>query len=109
MLADIELMKKEIGYTPTRFTQMVAQHGGPEAVHLLLKGRDSSDGFTTPWEAGRLDMSCEAHVLLPWYAELFSDAERAEARHRLEMHRFDVDAFLTTVSRNPPAWWADTQ
>lgn len=65
MLAGAERLKKEIGYNPTRFNQMVAEHGGPEAVRLLLKGRDASDGFTTLWEHGRLDMSCEAFALLP--------------------------------------------
>lgn len=73
MLAGSVRLKKEIGYNPTRFNQMVAEHGGPEAVRLLLKGRDASDGFTTLWEHGRLDMSCEAMASLPWYAQLFTD------------------------------------
>jgi hypothetical protein len=73
-LAGADCLKKEIGYNPTRFNQMVAEHGGPEAVRLLLKGRDASDGFTTLWEAGRLEMSCEAIALklMPWYQELFN-------------------------------------
>ena len=109
MLTGIERLKLEIEYTPTRFTQMVGEHGGLGAVHLLLRGRDSSDGFTTLWEKGRLDMSCEAHVLLPWYADLFSDDEGAVARHRLEAHGFDVDTFLQQASQTPPAWWTDGQ
>ena len=36
------------GYNPTRFNQMVAEHGGVEAARQLLRGRDASDGFTTP-------------------------------------------------------------
>lgn len=45
---------------------MVGEHGGAEAARHLLTGRDASDGFTTLWEHGRLEMSVEAHVLLPW-------------------------------------------
>jgi hypothetical protein len=91
MLAGAERLKREIGYNPTRFNQIVAEHGGPEAVRLLLKGRDASDGFTTLWEHGRLDMSCEAIALLPWYEDPFSANELALARHRLVEHNFDVD------------------
>ena len=105
MLAGSDRLKKENGYNPTRFNQMVAEHGGPGAVHLLLKGSDASDGFTTLWEKGRLDMSCEAIVLLPWYEDLFSEDERAVARHRLTEHRFDGDAFLQKAAGNPPPWW----
>jgi len=53
-------LKREIGYNPARFNQMVADHGGPEAARLLLSGRDASEGFATLWEAGRLEMSVEA-------------------------------------------------
>jgi hypothetical protein len=105
MLAGADRLTREIGYNPTRFNQMVAEHGGPEAVRLLLNGRDASDGFTTLWENGRLEMSCEAIVLLPWYEDLFSDYEKAVARHRLIEHHFDVDAFVQQASTTPPSWW----
>ena len=105
MLAGAARLKKEIGYNPTRFNQMVTEHGGPGAVRLLLKGRDASDGFTTLWANGRLAMSCEAIALLPWYEELFSDDERAVARHRLTEHNFDVDSFVRLASTTPPSWW----
>jgi hypothetical protein len=105
MMAGAIRLKKEIGYNPTRFNQMVAEHGGPGAVRILLNGRDASDGFTTLWESGRLEMSCEAIVLLPWYADLFHDGEKAVARHRLIEHDFDVDAFLEMSEGSPPPWW----
>lgn len=104
MVQGAETLKREIGYNPTRFNQMVGDLGGPEAARQLLKGRDASDGFTTLWEAGRLEMSVEACALLPWYEELFSDAERATARRRLVEHRFDVDGFLQARGANPPPW-----
>jgi hypothetical protein len=83
---------------------MVAERGGPEAARQLLTGRDASDGFTTLWEARRLEMSVEAAALLPWYEELFSDIQRATARRRLVEHDFDVEAFLRLRSERPPAW-----
>ncbi len=106
MVAGADRLKKEIGYNPIRFNQMVAEHGGPEAVRLLLKGRGASDGFTTLWENGRLEMSCEAIALLPWYEELFSEDERTVARHRLTDYGFDVDGFLERRSTSPPLWWS---
>jgi hypothetical protein len=109
MLAGAERLKKEIGYNPTRFNQMVAEHGGPEAVRLLLKGRDASDGFTTLWEHGGLEMSCEAFTLLPWYTELFSEDERDVARKRLVQHNFDVDVFIQRTSASPPIWWQEPE
>lgn len=100
-------LKREIGYNPTRFNQMVAEYGGPEAVRQLLKGRDASDGFTTLWEAHRLEMSVEAAALLPWYEELFTEEQRATAQRRLIEHNFDVEAFLRTRTKHPPAWTAE--
>jgi hypothetical protein len=109
MLAGADRLKKGIGYNPTRFNQMVAEHGGPEAARLLLKGRDASDGFTTLWEAGRLDMGREAIASLPWYEDLFSEDELAVARHRLRGHNFDVDGFIRRSTASPPVWWSQDQ
>lgn|SRR5487761_1108867 len=100
-------LKREIGYNPTRFNQMVAENGGPHAARQLLNGRDASDGFTTLWDAQRLDMSVEAVALLPWYEPLFTDAERAVARHRLVEHHFDVDAYIRHRTDAPPHWTTD--
>jgi len=54
MVEGAETLNREIGYHPTRFNQMVAEDGGPEAARNLLTGRDASGGFTTLW-ARRLD------------------------------------------------------
>lgn len=104
LITGSDRLKREIGYNPTRFLQMVDNYGGPGAVHQLLKGQDGSDGFTTLWEAGRLDMSVEAMVLLPWYQELFAADEQDVARRRLTEHGFDVDAFVQARSAPPPVW-----
>ena len=42
-------------------------------------------GLTTLWECDRLDLSVEAKVLLPEFAELFTAEERAVAQARLAM------------------------
>lgn len=104
MLSAVARMKRELSYNPTRFIQMVADHGAVGAAQVLLKGRDASDGFTTLWEHNRLDMSVEATVLLPWFEDLFTTKEIATARRRLIAHRFDVNDFLARASRNPPSW-----
>jgi hypothetical protein len=104
MIEGIDRLKREIGYRPVRFIQMVAEHGAPEAARLLLKGQDASDGFTTLWEASRLDMSVEAAVLLPWYEALFTDAQRSVARRRLLEHGFDVEGFVESRQSSRPGW-----
>ena len=94
MLAGCDRLSREVGYRPTRFRHMVGELGGVEAVRRLLRGADASDGYTTLWEAGRLELSVEAYALHPRFASLFSESERAAARRRLTSHGFDVDAFL---------------
>jgi hypothetical protein len=95
---------RALGYTPTRFIQMVAEFGGLGAAHALLSGPDASDGFTQLWEMRRLDMSVEANVLLPWVQDLFSLEEQTNARRKLEAHKFDVEELLVNATLNPPDW-----
>ena len=83
MVRIYETAKRELGYTATRFIQMVSEHGGVEAARQLLRAPGVSDGFTTLWEHGRLDLSVEAHVLRPEFASLFKAQERAIAVKRL--------------------------
>ena len=94
---------KKLGYWPGYFYRDVANEGGVATVKKLLKKQGTSDGFTTLWELGKLDMSVEAFVLLPWYEVLFDEGELLTARQRLEAHRFDVARFLATSS--PPSWY----
>jgi hypothetical protein len=77
---------------------MVAIHGGVGAAQLLLQGRDASDGFTRLWQANMLQYSVEAVVLKPRYEPLFNDVERGIARRRLELHGFDVEHYLGSLS-----------
>lgn len=96
-------LQQEIGYNPARFRQMVAEHGGVEAAKQLLRGPGTSDGFTRLWEAKRLNLSVEFFVVLPEYADLFTEEERSEARRRLEAHDFDVEVHLRSLGTGAPS------
>ena len=63
--------KKECGYNASRFLQILGTKGGVAAAKQLINKPGGTDGFTTLWEHGRLDLSVEAHVLKLEYAELF--------------------------------------
>ncbi len=78
------IAKKECGYNASRFLQMLGAKGGLAAAKQLISKPGGTDGFTTLWEHGRLDLSVEAHVLKAEYAELFTDEERRMCRERLE-------------------------
>lgn len=88
MVAIYDRAKREANYSATRFVQMVASQGGLKTARQLLHADTVSDGFTSLWEAGRLDLSVEAHVLLPEYVELFTEAERRIARGRLAQYGY---------------------
>lgn len=74
-----------LGYRPTRFLEMVREHGGVEAAHLLLANPEAQPGLTELWLLGRPDLSMEHLVLSDGFASLFSDEERRTARERLEV------------------------
>src|SRR5579862_413211 len=68
-----ERLKRDIGYNPTYFMQMVTDLGPVQASKQLIHSKNPSDGFTKLWETARLDMTVEAISLLPWYDDLFDD------------------------------------
>ena len=78
---------RQCGYWAHRFRQLVANRGGVAAAKRLLARDGVSPGFAVLREKGRLDLSMEALVLDPQFRDLFSDAERAAARDRLERTR----------------------
>ena len=71
------------GYWASYFLRGVRNHGGPDYAHQLLRKEGTTDGFQRLKEEGRLDLTMEALVLKPEYAELFTDDERRVAAHRL--------------------------
>ena len=83
--------KRECNYTATVFIGMVSKHGGLEAARRLLATDKPSDGFGTLLLHQRLDLSLEAHVIKPKFAELFTPEEIETARNRLEEREFQFD------------------
>ena len=86
MVSIYETAKRELGYNATRFVQMISEQGGLTTAKQLLWSSAPSEGFTTLWERGRLDLTVEAHVLKTEFAPLFADADRDQARDRLEAY-----------------------
>lgn len=70
-------------YYPTRFRQMVEEHGGLQAAKLLLAGDVPSSGFERLWELGRPDLTVESLVLREPWRRLFTDEELRTAEQRL--------------------------
>jgi hypothetical protein len=71
------------GYWASYFLRGVRNHGGPDYAHQLLRREGTTEGFHRLKQEGRLDLTMEALVLRPEYAELFSEEERRTAAHRL--------------------------
>lgn len=86
MVAIYETAKRELGYNATRFVQMLSEQGGLATARRLLWSETPSEGFTTLWEHRRLDLTVEAHVLRAEFGPLFTEADRARARERLESY-----------------------
>ena len=78
-----------LGYRPTYFLGMVESLGGVGAAKRLLSTPVAQPGLARLWELGRLDISAEALVLSKRWRELFTDAERQEARERLRAYGYD--------------------
>ena len=99
-------LRREINYNPAYFNRMVAELGPAEASRQLIQSRSVSDGFTTLWEHGMLDLAVEALALLPWYDSLFTDTVRELAPRRLVDYHFDVDSFVARRMESPPDWYS---
>jgi hypothetical protein len=84
MIRIYDTAKRELGYNATRFLQMISEQGGLSTARQLLWSEAPSEGFTTLWERGRLDLTVEAHILCDEFASLFTDEDRERARTRLE-------------------------
>ena len=80
--------KKECGYNATRFLQLVSAKGGLVAAKQLISKPGGTEGFATLYQHGRLDLSVEAHVLKPEYADLFTDVELEMCKHILKEHGY---------------------
>lgn len=84
MLNIYRVAKSEAGYNAQRFLQMVIDHGGSDAAHMLINAQTVSEGYTALWERGRLDLTVEAMVVdTPQFHSLFTKEELQTCRSRL--------------------------
>ena len=83
--------KRECGYTATRFFQMVNEIGGLATAKQLISKPGGTEGFTTLWEHGRLDLTVEAHVIKPEFQKLFTAEEIKMCKDRLLQFNYHVD------------------
>jgi 5-methylcytosine-specific restriction enzyme A len=89
MLALYETAKVACNYSATRFRQMVLERGGLATAKALLSSTQFSDGLTTLYLCGRLDLCVESVVLRDPWRSLFSEEEIAIARRRLQELDYD--------------------
>jgi hypothetical protein len=83
-----ETAKRECKYNATYFLGMVADSGAVGAVKRLLAKDSVSDGFGTLYLCGRLDLTVEAYVVRPEFADLFTPEEIAVAQRRLKEYGY---------------------
>lgn len=82
---------KAIGYTPSKFRQMVANEGGLKTAKKLINSKNLSNGFAELTKLERLDLTVEALILQKQYRPLFSDIELNIARERLEQLGYKIE------------------
>lgn len=81
--------KDEAGYTASVFHRMLTEKGGLATAKQLINDPTVSQGYTSLWERGRLDLSVEAVIIdNPKWHSLFTDEELARARKRLREYRY---------------------
>jgi hypothetical protein len=85
---DYKVLRSKYHYNPSRFVEMLAEHGAVETVRRLLTTDEPQTGLYRLKELGRLDLSMEARVCDSRFSSLFTAEEIKEARKRLaEMER----------------------
>ena len=79
--------KEHCQYNATYFLRMVNEKGGLKTAKQLIVTESPSDGFTTLYLCGRLDLCVEFVALKSIYAELFTEEELEKARDRLQQYK----------------------
>ena len=89
MLNIYRAAKSEAKYNAQRFLQMVVDHGGTEAAHMLINADAVSEGYTALWERGRLDLTVEAMVVnTQKFHSLFTEKELQICSDRLQQYGY---------------------
>ncbi len=83
--------KAEAGYTASVFHRMLSERRGVSTAKYLINDPRPSQGYTSLWERGRLDLTVEATVFSnPKWHPLFDEGELRKAEARLQVyHYFD--------------------
>lgn len=89
MIAIYQNAKRECGYNVNRFLQMVVSQDGLTVAKGFIHRNQPTDGFTTLWELGRLDLTVESLILNPKYRELFTDEEVQTVRDLLRQYEYE--------------------
>lgn len=87
-----------LGYTASRFHQMLSAENDGVAVARRLVMAEASEGLWRLHELGRLDLSVEMSVLRPEYEELFDEPTRDRAHSKLTDLEFNVAAHLRELA-----------
>ena len=85
------LFHREYGIYPSRFLQMLQEHGAIQTTIRLVMDPIYNEGFTKLWELGRLDLSVEAIILQEPYRNLFSDEVLNKAKEKLQELEYSAD------------------
>ena len=80
----VAICKTRYGYNPTRFIQMLEEHGTIDTAIQLVNGAKIHEGLEKLWEFRRLDLSVEAIICRKPYCHLFSDEVLVKAKKRLK-------------------------
>jgi hypothetical protein len=75
---------RKVGYSPTVWSRMIADHGAVVTAQKLIKSGDFQDGLLRLLKLGRSDLTIEHAVQDVRWQDLFTDEERELARWRLE-------------------------
>lgn len=82
-LLEVSEQATKLHYYPARFVQMIHEDGPVLTARSLLTDTDIQSGLIRLWDLKRLELSLEAQILKPEYAELFTTEELRSARARL--------------------------
>lgn len=75
---------RELGYHPQRFIQMLDNIGAKATAAKLVASGDMHDGFRELIGRNRTELTMESIMLEPEFAPMFSAAQLAAARWRLQ-------------------------
>ena len=77
-------------YNPQYFKNMLSEVGAKRAIGELLSKPKASDGLTTLWDNGRMDLSMEALIIdNEKFHHLFKDEQLANARKWLKGYGYE--------------------